>query len=156
MLRKSRRNFAFTWVKSFFHRLLQWFVMIAVNSDDFHYLSYSNLSPCFSELGYCRNSNLLMAGTVDNTDTVQNSGWCWFWIVKAIMQYHCCFRWKQYSPPVKADFLRDFSSLQQHFSSLQQHPMLSSAYLKEPTPQSSAGSKLRPQQTEVSQRGSIF
>ena len=35
--------------------------------------------------------------------------------------------------PVKADFLRDFSSLQQH-------PMLPSAYLKEPTPQSSAGS----------------
>ena len=54
------------------------------------------------------------------------------WIVKAIMQNHCCFRWKQYSPPVKADFLREFSSLQQH-------PMLPSAYLKEPTPQSSAG-----------------
>ena len=27
------------------------------------------------------------------------------------MQNHCCFRWKQFSPPVKADFLRDFSSL---------------------------------------------
>ena len=34
--------------------------------------------------------------------------------------------------------------------------MLLPAYLKEPTPQSSAGSKLLPQQTEVSQRGSIF
>ena len=51
----------------------------------------------------------------------------------AIMTNHCSFRWKQYSPPVKADFLRDFRSLQQH-------PMLLSAYLKEPTPQSSAGS----------------
>ena len=49
------------------------------------------------------------------------------------MTNHCSFRWKQYSPPVKADFLRDFRSLQQH-------PMLLSAYLKEPTPQSSAGS----------------
>ena len=49
------------------------------------------------------------------------------------MTNHCSFRWKQYSPPVKADFLRDFKSLQQH-------PMLLSAYLKEPTPQSSAGS----------------
>ena len=62
----------------------------------------------------------------------------------AIMTNHCSFRWKQFSPRVKADFLRDFSSPQQH-------PMLLSAYLKEPTPQSSAGSKLLPQQTEVSQ-----
>ena len=49
------------------------------------------------------------------------------------MTNHCSFRWKQYSPLVKAEFLRDFRSLQQH-------PMLLSAYLKEPTPQSSAGS----------------
>ena len=34
--------------------------MIAVNSEDFYYSCYSNLSPCFSGLGYCRNSNLLM------------------------------------------------------------------------------------------------
>ena len=27
------------------------------------------------------------------------------------MQNHCCFRWKQFSPPEKADFLRDFSSI---------------------------------------------
>ena len=58
------------------------------------------------------------------------------------MTNHCCFRWKQFSPPVKADFLRDFSSLQQH-------PMLPSAYLKEPTPQSSAGSKLLPSQQKL-------
>ena len=55
--------------------------MIAVNSEGFYYSCYSNLSPCFFGLGYCRNSNLLMAGTVDNADTVQNSSWCWFWIV---------------------------------------------------------------------------
>ena len=81
MLRRIRRKSAFTWVKYFFHRLLQWFVMIAVNSEDFYYSCYSNLSPCFSGLGYCRNSSLLMAGTVDIAVTVQNSGWCWFWIV---------------------------------------------------------------------------
>ena len=56
-----------------------------------------------------------------------------FSLFTVITQNHCCFRWKQYSPPVKADFLCDFSSLQQH-------PMLPSAYLKEPIPQSSAGS----------------
>ena len=58
------------------------------------------------------------------------------------MTNHCSFRWKQYLPPVKADFLRDFSSLQQH-------PMLPSAYLKEPTPQSSVGSKLLPSQQKL-------
>ena len=35
-------------------------IMIAVNSEDFYYSCYSNLSPCFSGLGYCRNSNLLV------------------------------------------------------------------------------------------------
>ena len=58
------------------------------------------------------------------------------------MTNHCSFRWKQYSPQVKADFLHDFSSFQQH-------PMLLSAYLKEPTPQSSAGSKLLPSQQKL-------
>ena len=63
----------------------------------------------------------------------------------AIITNHCSSRWPQYSPSVKARFLRDFSRLQQH-------PMLPSAYLKELTPQSSKGSKLLPQQTEVSQK----
>ena len=56
---------------------LSWLLWIV----KFYYSCYSNLSPCFSGLGYCRNSNLLMAGTVDNAGTVQNSGWCWSWIV---------------------------------------------------------------------------
>ena len=59
-LLKSRRKSAFTGGEYYFHRKLQWFVMIAVNSEDFYYSCYSNLSPCFSGLGYCRNSNLLM------------------------------------------------------------------------------------------------
>ena len=46
---------------------------MTVNSKNFYYSCYSNLSPCFSGLGYCRNSNLL--------DIVGISGWCWFWIV---------------------------------------------------------------------------
>ena len=49
---------------------------------------------------------------------------------------YCSSRWKKYFTQVKAEFIRDF----------RKHPMLLSAYLKEPTPQSSAGSKLLPQQ----------
>ena len=49
------------------------------------------------------------------------------------MTNHCSSRWKKYFTQVKADSFRDFSSFQQH-------PMLPSAYLKELTPQSSAGS----------------
>ena len=65
-----------------------------------------------------------------------------FLLFTAIMTNHCSSRWKQYSPPVKADFLRN----------LQQHPMLLSAYLKEPTPQSSAGFKLLPSQQKLAKR----
>ena len=42
--------------------------MIAVNSENFYYSCYSNLSPCFFGLGYCRNSNLLIVGTVDSAE----------------------------------------------------------------------------------------
>ena len=57
-----------------FHRLLQWFIMIAVNSK---ILTIATTVTCpLAFLGYCRNSNLLMAGTVDNAGTLQNSGWC--------------------------------------------------------------------------------
>ena len=60
--------------------------MIAVNSDDFYYLSYSNLSPYFSDKGTVET---VMAGTVDNAETIQNSGWGWSWIVIGIAILSC-------------------------------------------------------------------
>ena len=38
-----------------------------------NYCCYSSLSPCFSDWGTV---GTVMAGTVDNAETVQNSGWC--------------------------------------------------------------------------------
>ena len=79
------------------------------------------------------------------------------------MKNHCCFRWKQYLPLVKADFLRDFSSLPaaSNAPSSLFKGALASVFIRLktstlPTEVSKRDSKLLPQQAEVSQRGSIF
>ena len=41
--------------------------------DCCHCCCYSNLSPCFSDQGIVET---VLAGTVDNAGTIQNSGWC--------------------------------------------------------------------------------
>ena len=59
--------------------------------------------------------------------------------VPAIMTFHCSSRWKSVGKafhPGESRILPDFP----------QHPMLLSAYIRELSPQSSAGSKLLPQQ----------
>ena len=68
MLRKSRTNSAFTEGEMLFPP-----TATVIRHDCCHCCCYSNLSPCFSDQGTVET---VLAGTVDNAETVQNSGWC--------------------------------------------------------------------------------